>query len=139
MNVLSAGWNTFHETGKYTCATFEYAGLLSYSMLKRSGNMVFVGVRKVTSPIAVTVCWPYQFIRDKTSSVFNSKEHAEKIDGLTQQLAEIEKRLARIEKNGVVRVSELSAVQKRKKKLREDKKFVLKGILEETRALKTEA
>ena len=101
--------------------------------------MVFVGVRKVTSPIAVTVCWPYQFIRDKTSSVFNSKEHAEKIDGLTQQLAEIEKRLARIEKNGVVRVSELSAVQKRKKKLREDKKFVLKGILEETRALKTEA
>ena len=139
MKVLSVGWNTFHETGKYTCATVEYAGLLSYSMLKRSGIRVFDGVRKITSPVAATVCWPYNFIRDKTGSVFSSREHAEKIDGLTQQLATIEKRLARIEKHGVVRITEAQAARRRKKKLREDKKIVLKGILEETRALKTEA
>ncbi|HIJ55563.1 MAG TPA: hypothetical protein HPQ03_05500 [Deltaproteobacteria bacterium] len=137
MKVLSVGWNTFHETGKYTCATVEYAGLLSYSMFKRSGIRVFGGVRKITSPVAATVCWPYEFIRDKTGSIFSNREHGEKIEGLTKQLVEIEKRLAQIEKHGVIRVTEEGAAQMRKRKLREDKVFVLKGILEETKALKT--
>ena len=113
MKVLSAGWNTFHETGKYTCATVEYAGLVSYSMLKRSGIRVFGGVLKITSPVAATVSWPYGFIRDKTGSIFSNRAHGEKIESLTKQLVDIEKRLAQIEKHGVARPTEAARIQRR--------------------------
>ena len=134
MKILSLGLNTFHETGKYTCATFEYAGLLSYGMIKRGGILVAGGVEKITTPVAAAVCWPYDLIKDKTSSVFK-KRHKENIKGLMERLAQIEERLARIEKYGVIPASGEAAARKRKKELREDKKFVLKGILEETKAL----
>ena len=134
MKILSLGLNTFHETGKVTCATFEYAGLLSYGMIKRGGVLVAGGVEKITTPVATVVSWPYDFIKDKTSSVFK-KRHKENIKGLLERLAQIEERLARIEKYGVIPASGEAAARKRKKELREDKKFVLKGILEETKAL----
>ena len=138
MKVLSAGWNTFHATGRYTCATVEYAGLFSYSMLVRSSSRIKDGVVKITTPVVSAVCWPYDFVKIKTSSIFSSKEHAERIKELTEQLAEIEKRLAQIEKYGAISTSDAAAVRKRKKELRDDKRFVLKGILEETKALKEE-
>ena len=134
MNVLSLGWNTFYETGKYTYATVEYAGLLSFSMLKRGGVFVTAGVQKVTRPAATAICWPYDFIKDKTGSVFSKKGHKENLKSLTEKLARIEERLAKIEKYGVVAAP--VAVAAEKKKLSADKRFVLKGILEETKSLK---
>lgn len=158
MKVLSSGFNTFNYTGKYTYATVEYAGLLSYSMVKRGGILVTCGVRKVTMPVAAAVCWPYDFIKKGTGSLFGGKkyeeritglteklalleeglikkEHEKRIESLTEKLALIEERLAKIEKYGVIAGPEEHVLRKRKE-LTEDKRFVLKGILEETKALK---
>ena len=135
MKVLSSGFNTFNYTGKYTFATVEYAGLLSYSIIRRGGILVTCGVRKVTMPVAAAVCWPYDFIKKGTGSLFGGKKYEERITSLTEKLALIEERLAKIEKYGVIAGPEEHVLRKRKE-LTEDKRFVLKGILEETKALK---
>ena len=135
MKVLSVGWNTFNETGKYTYATVEYAGLVSYSVLKSGGTVVNDGIQKIISPVASAIYWPFVVIKDKTSVIFRSKEHEEKIKSLTEKLAEVEERLAKIEKYGLISVSDAVAVKKGKK-LAEDKRLVLKEILEETISLK---
>ena len=135
MKVLSAGLNTFHETGKYTCATVEYAGLLSYSLVKNGGICVAGGVRKITAPVAMAICWPYDFIKDKTSSVFK-RGPTENLKGLIERLAQIEERLAQIEKFGALPDSGKAAVMRKKKELNEGKRMVLKGILEETKSLR---
>jgi len=138
MKVLSVGWNTFNETGKYTYATVEYAGLVSYSMLKSGGMVVKVNLGRITTPVKAAIHWPFAVIKDKTSAIFRSKEHGEKIKSLTEKLMEIEKRLAKIEKYGLISVSEAVAMKKGKK-LTEDKLLVLKEILEETISLKGES
>lgn len=136
MGIFSVGWNTVNETGKYTCATVEYAVLLSYSMIKTAGILVTGGVRKVTMPVAAAVCWPYDCIKDKTGSVFSKKGHKERIKGLTERLAQIEERLANIEKYGVIPASGEADALRKKKALTKDKRSVLKRIFEETKALK---
>lgn len=136
MKVLSVGWNTFHETGKHTCATVEYAGLFSYSIFKRSGNLIKDGVWKITTPVKEAIYWPFGIVRERTRVIFSNREHGEKIKSLEKKLVNIEKRLAQIEKHGVTYALEDAAALKKRKKLREDKRFVLKGILEETKALR---
>ena len=138
MKVLSAGWNTFNETGKYTYATVEYAGLVSYSVLKSGGMLVNDGIQKIISPVASAICWPFAVMKDKTGVIFRSKEHEKKIKSLTEKLAEVEERLAKIEKYGLIPVSEAVAMKKGRK-LAEDKRLVLKEILEETISLKEES
>ena len=135
MKVLSAGWNAFNETGKYTYATVEYAGLVSYSVLKSGGTVVNDGIQKIIPPVASAIYWPFAVIKDKTSVIFRSKKHEEKIKSLTEKLAEVEERLAKIEKYGLIPISEAVAVKKGRK-LAEDKRLVLKEILEETISLK---
>jgi Ser-tRNA(Ala) deacylase AlaX len=135
MKVLSAGWNAFNETGKYTYATVEYAGLASYSVLKSGGTVVNDGIQKIIPPVASAICWPFAVIKDKASVIFRSKKHEEKIKSLTEKLAEVEERLAKIEKYGLIPVSEAVAMKKGRK-LAEDKQLVLKEILEETISLK---
>ena len=136
MKALTMGRNAFNETGRYTYATIEYAGLLSFSMLKKGSTVVTDGVRKVTRPTAAAICWPYDFVKDRTVSVFSKKRHRENIKSLTEKLAQIEVRLAKIEKYGVAAPPGGADAARKQKELREDKRFVLKGILEETKALK---
>lgn len=134
MKVLSSGFNTFNVTGKYTLATVEYTGLFSYSILKRGGRAANAGIRMVTKPVVTAATWPFGFIKDRTWGIFRSKEHEEMIRGLTEKLAQVEKRLAEIEKYGVAATS--AVAPGKKKKVSDDKKFLLKGILEETKSLK---
>ncbi len=133
MKVLSSGFNTFNETGKYTLATVEYTGLFSYNILKRGGRAANTGIRKVTTPVASAVWWPFGFIKDRTYGIFRSKEHEEMIRGLTEKLAQVEERLAEIEKYGVATAG---VAPRKQKAVSDDKKFFLKGILDETKSLK---
>jgi hypothetical protein len=135
MKVLSVGWNTFNETGKYTCATVEYASLVSYSMLKRGGMVVMAGIQIITSPVTAAVRRPFVFVKNGASRVFSNKEYEEKLKGLEEKLRVMEERLAEIEKHGVVPASR-AAASKKEKRLSEDKRLVLHGILEDTKSLR---
>ena len=132
MKVLSSGFNTFNQTGKYTLATVEYTGLFSYSILKRGGRAANEGIKTVTRPVVAVATWPFGFIRDRTYGIFRSKEHEEKIKSLTEKLAQVEKRLAEIEKYGVATAG---VAPRKQKAVSDDKKFLLKGILDETKSL----
>ena len=138
MKMLSAGWNAFNETGKYTYATVEYAGLVSYSVLKSGGTVVNDGIQKIISPVASAIYWPFAVVKDKAGVIFRSEEQQEKIKSLEEKLAEVEERLAKIEKYGLIPVSEAVAMKKGKK-LAEDQLLVLKEILDETISLKRES
>ena len=150
MKILSSGFNTFNETGKYTLATVEYTGLFSYSILKRGGRVANAGITAVTRPVGAAVSRPvgfiremtpgitavtrpFGFIKDKTGGIFRSREHEERIRSLTEKLAEVEERLANVEKYGAGTGVVAPRVDK---KISDDKRSVLKGILEETKALK---
>lgn len=136
MKVLSAGWNTFNETGKYACATVEYAGLVSYySMIKR-GGIVKISLRKIIMPITAAICWPFAVVEDKAGVIFRSKEHEEKIKSLEEKLMEIEKRLAFIEEHGVAPGLEPG---KKGKRLDEERRIVLQAILEANKLLRETA
>ena len=134
MKVLSVGWNTFQETGKYTCATAEYFSLFSYSLLKRSGSLVTTGVCRITSPVAAVIKRPFALVKKKSSISFRKKKHGEKIESLERKLLDIEERLAQIEKHGVIPDAG-AGYRKRVKALTEDRRLVLKEILEETKSL----
>ena len=134
MRVLTTGWNTFHETGKYTCAAFEYAGLASFAVLKKGGAVATGGVRRIASPIASVLWRPFGLIAGKTGRIFRSGAHAKKIRDLEEKLAVIEKRLASIEKHGVLPAA--GDISAKKKKLTEDKRAVLRRIAQETKSLK---
>lgn len=134
MKIIATGWNTFHETGKYTCATVEYAGLFSYSIAKRGVLFVTGGVRTATRPVAKAVVWPWGVVRNKANSIFSGRKQEEKIKGLESRLLELESRLINIEKHGAAPIAEPRAAKKAKD-LEEDKRFVLKSILEDTKSL----
>ena len=135
MKVFSVGWNTFQETGKYTCATAEYFSLFSYSLLKRSGSLVTTGVCRITSPVAAFINRPIALVKKKSFISFRKKKHGEKIESLERKLLDIEERLAQIEKHGVIPDAG-AGYRKRVKSLTEDRRLVLKEILEETKSLK---
>ena len=135
MKVLSVGWTTFQETGKYTCATAEYFSLFSYSLLKRGGNLVTHGVCKLTSPVAAVISRPFGLVKKKSLLSFRKKKHSKKIEILERKLFDIEKRLALIEKHGVA-AGAGAGYRKKAKELTEDRRLVLKEILEETKSLK---
>ena len=135
MKVLSTGWNTFHETGKYTCATVEYAGLFSYSIVKRGGSLATSGAWRVTRPVAKVVTRPFGFVWDKTSGIFTSNKEKEKIRVLEEKLMDLEQRLDALEKDGVVLAAAASQVRK---ELDEDKRLVLQQILQETKSIRGE-
>ena len=140
------------EAGKYTRATMEYSGLVSYSIVKRgcvTSKRMFL---KVARPTAWTVSRPFVVVKGKTVRVFRKiTPHREALKDLEERLVKIENmegpgdlegklmkiedRLAYIEKHGVTRIAK-TAVPKKEKKLSEDKRFVLKEILEDTKALR---
>lgn len=130
MKIVSHGLNKFGEAGKYGCATAEYTGLVSYSYLKRGGNVV----AKITSPVTSVVFRPFAYIRDRTSKVLGRVAlDPEVLRGLEEKIMRIEERLALIEKRGVGPAERRVS---RKKKLDEGKREVLQMIVQENLLLR---
>ncbi len=134
MSVVSVSVNAFNETGKYAYATIEYGGLVSYSMAKRGGGVVVTGIRKVTDPVTAVVSRPFVAIKDKTGVLFGMRAREERIKSLEDKLGGMEQRLATIEKFGIMPGQQEKRVKK--KVIAEDKRAVLKGILQETKDLR---
>lgn len=184
MNIVADGIGVAHEAGKYTWATVEYSGLVSYSIVKKSyaaskrmfeagkyaraaveysGLASYSVVKKgctaskrmflrVAGPTAWAVSRPFVVVKSQTAKVFRKiapkkealrdlEERLIKIENLGApgdlggKLMKIEDRLAYLEKHGMTRTSQ-AAVPQKDKKLSEDKRFLLKEILQATKALK---
>ena len=103
MKCLSRGLGAMVEAGKYTCATFEYTGLVSYSALRSGCRVVAHSVRKVTTPVARVIASPFERMRRGTDKLSGRKNYFdEKFESVEEKLAHIEAKLAAIESRGMV-------------------------------------
>jgi hypothetical protein len=103
MRCLSRGLGAIVEAGKYTCATVEYTGLVSYGALKFGGRVVAHSFRIVTAPVARGMAIPFVGIKKVTLKVFGRKNYFdEKFESVEEKLARIAERLASIENRGIV-------------------------------------
>jgi hypothetical protein len=130
LGKTTSGLKVFGRAGKYGSATAEYTGMVSYSYLKRGGN----AVAKITRPVTSTISRPFAYIRDRASKVLGKVAFdPEVLKGLEEKIMQIEKRLASLEKHGVVAAEGLVS---RKKKLDEGKREVLQMIVQENLLLR---
>jgi hypothetical protein len=87
-------------TSDYGIAAFEYAGMLSFSYMKRSGLALKFGIIKIGQPVKQVVSVPFDYCTqqmDKLGKVFKRKNEIE------ERLIAIDDRLERIiEKSGVL-------------------------------------
>ncbi|HUV49776.1 MAG TPA: hypothetical protein VMW78_01975 [Anaerolineae bacterium] len=135
VDKTARGLNTLNEAGKYTCATAEYAGMVSCSCMKRGGNAVWGNVLKITRPVTSTISRPFVFIKKGASKIFYKTSHdVEALKRLEDKISQIEGRLSSIEKHGVVH-SARSISQVKETKLDTGKKKLLHAIVEENKLL----
>jgi hypothetical protein len=107
-------------TSDYGIAAFEYAGMLSFSYMKRSGLALKFGIIKIGQPVKQVVSVPFDYCTqqmDKIGKVFKRKNEIE------ERLIAIDDRLERIiEKSGVL-VAEKQKPAKEKKEIIEKKQI----------------
>jgi len=103
MRYLSCGLGAIVEAGKYTCATVEYTGLVSYGALKFGGRVVAHSVRKVTTPVASGITLPFVGMKKVTHQIFGRKNYFdEKFKSVDEKLTNIEAKLVSIENRSMV-------------------------------------
>ena len=107
MKCLSRGMGAMVEAGKYTCATFEYTGLVSYSALRCGCRVVAHSFRRVATPVARVVASPFERMRKSTGKVPGRTTYFDqKFGSVEEKLAHIEAKLALIERRGLALRSE---------------------------------
>jgi len=135
MKIVSHGLNTLNEAGKYTCATAEYACMVSYSYVKKGGNALMGNVLKITSPVASTISRPFVFIKKGASKAFGKTTHdVEALKRFEEKILQIEDRLSLIEKHGVVHAAKPISPGK-EIRLDPEKRKLLHAIVEENKLL----
>lgn len=93
-------------TSDYGIAAFEYAGMLSFSYMKRSGLALKFGIIKIGQPVKRVASVPFDYCTqqmDKLGKVFKRKnEIEERLIAIDDRLERIIGRSADIEKSGFV-------------------------------------
>ena len=114
------------KTSDYSVAAFEYAGMVSYSYMKRGALALKFGIIKIGQPVKRVASVPLDYCTqqmDKLGKVFNRKnEIEERLIAIDDKLERIIRRLADIEKSGVV-VAEKQKPAKEKKEIIEKKQI----------------
>ena len=110
MKVLSCSLQMIQEAGRYTCATAEYTGLLSYGMLKQGGRVIRCSVLKVTAPVgrglmkpfvSLKGMKPWEGLRRIGRSRTGERAYLEsRFNSMEEKLHRIEEKLAWIERYG---------------------------------------
>jgi len=123
----TSGLKAFGRAGKYTSATAEYTGLVSYSYLKRGGS----AVAKITRPVTSAISRPFVFVKDGAGKVFGKMApDAKVLRRLEEKILQIEDRLSLIEKHGVVTAARPIPPEK-EARLDAGRREILRAIVEE--------
>ena len=114
------------KTSDYSVAAFEYAGMVSFSYMKRSSLALKFGIIKIGQPVKRIASAPLNYCTqqiDKLGKVFKRKNEIEdRLIAIDDKLERIIRRLADIEKSGVV-VAEKQKLGKEKKQIIEKKQI----------------
>ncbi len=111
-NVLSSGANFIHETGKYTSATVEYTGLVTFSLARKGGNAIMRPFVKIVRPLGKI---NFRKLLPETKIVTTD---IAQVRNLEEKVLLLEERLAVLERRGismpVIATSVKKAVDKKK-------------------------
>jgi len=128
------------KTSDYSIAAFEYAGMVSFSYMKRSGLALKFGIIKIGQPVKRVASVPLDYCTqqmDKLGKVFKRKnEIEERLIAIDDKLERIIRRLADIEKSGVVVAEKQKSAKEKKqiiekKQINEGNKMFFKAIADE--------
>lgn len=128
------------KTSDYSIAAFEYAGMVSFSYMKRSGLALKFGIIKIGQPVKRVASVPLDYFSqqmDKLGKVFKRKnEIEERLIAIDDKLERIIRRLADIEKSGVVVAEKQKSAKEKKqiiekKQINEGNKMFFKAIADE--------
>ncbi|KPA14284.1 magnetosome protein Mad11 [Candidatus Magnetomorum sp. HK-1] len=126
--------NVLKQSGKYTIATFEYMGLFTYSLMKRSGIALARGSKISILPAYKATLTTCRYIKDKATGREIKKAYFEKFKSLEEKINFLENKVAFFEKHGIKLKSDSSAEKlKRKKEVGADKKQFLQAILNDNK------
>lgn len=131
----------------YSQASLEYSGLVLYSYIKRGGTTLLDPLDKVASPVVGKVSGivgrTVQGVLSGMKKIFvrgGSAKMAERLDAIDKRLTviegalaamdSIEKRLAYLEKHGIIATNE-GGLQVKGKKLTDDRLMLLRRIVKE--------
>ncbi|MBW1794568.1 MAG: hypothetical protein JRF30_03290 [Deltaproteobacteria bacterium] len=138
MKTKSGRSDTFSEARKYGHATVEYIGLVSWSIVERSGVAIRDSTLKIAMPVARNVFEPFVSIKSKTETLFEKKKYvSKKIKSIEEKMSQIEERLALLEKYGV-RLPE-KAIRPEKREIDKETKALLRQIVEANKLLREAA
>jgi len=119
-------------------AVVDYAGLVTWSILSRSGCAIKNNASKMGKRIVSNMADPFVAIKSKSRKVGGgekalSSEATRHIEG---RIATIEERLAILEKHGI-KIAETGEYQKKHKEPDEERRGLLALIVEENKELKS--
>ena len=132
--------NTIIRTGNYGLTAFEYAGMLSYSYIRRGGLALITGMEKIYPPIQRVTAAPFIYCGQKIGRLGKmfTRNHVieERLMAIDEKLNRIDRRLADMEKTGIRTIVETQQLAREKKKLNEGKKMLLQAIVSENMQLR---
>ncbi|MBF0506193.1 MAG: hypothetical protein HQL09_05105 [Nitrospirae bacterium] len=148
---VTGGAVDLDEVLGYSCASVEYAGLVLFSYIRRGGVIVLDPVERIASPVWSKAGAIYgrtaRRLRDGLKKVigrgWDAVKIQERLDTIDKRLSDIEgslatndaldrieKRLAYLEKYGIM-ASKEGGLQVKGKKLTDDRLMMLKTIVKE--------
>ena len=128
--------NNFHKVVKYTRSTIDYAGIVSWSILSRLCDGIKVSVLKMDGPMFKNATELFIDKRHKTrKSVSKNAYVDEKINKIEETILQLKERLVFLEKYGV-QLSKKGVALGGKKEIDEEKKAILRQIVEENKYLR---
>jgi hypothetical protein len=147
MRVLSSGLCMIHEVGKYTCATAEYTGRVSYGMLKLAGRAIKGSVLRVTAPLGRGLMKPFASLKEIRPShalrrigrhQANHRDYVEsRFNSVDEQLQRIEEKLALLERHGIPSRTRALFGESPPTKIDQAKHALLRQIVEANIVLRT--
>ena len=126
-DILSSGVNIINETGKYTYATVEYTGLVTFSLIKKGGNAIGRPIMKIAAPLGNI---NFRKILPVTNTPISD---IAEIRNLEVKVALMEERLSMLERIGISAPGIAASVKKSVDKKRLD---ILREIVNDNKLLR---
>jgi len=133
--TVSSGVDAMREGGRWTYATVEYLGLVSYHLLKKGGKTFSASVVRMSRVMGNGVGKSFVYIKGTWPTYAERRRDTEgKFRSLQEKILMLEERLALLEVRGI-RPSEKGLYGAKRKELEEGKRALLHQIMEANKRL----
>jgi hypothetical protein len=128
------------NAGKLVLASVEYSGLVSASLVKRGGSATGACVSKLFKPIASVAKAPFSAVNRMAGKMFKASDtNDEALKSIEHRLMSLEDRMEKLEREGVRMPLVSAPTLQPAREVGEDKKFVLRALVDANLALREQS